>query len=282
MLFRNGTVFVSPSQIEKFEKSHLDWFVDNVAGGSSGIAATIGNLVHWAIEKSGDGNKTTMRELAENRFDDITFDAPVEKERWRAIMHTLIDGLADYLERSASGEPANSIAGRHLAPNGAEVTARYVIPANVAGPLDIHISAKIDRIERYDGGAFVIVDIKTGTQLAVDKKMQENRQLQSYQLVFKFGTFNEQSGFALAPDERVLDGAELIYPREAAAKKLFKERKQTPLSEAELREFESLVVELVNDMRHEQLDGPQDPERIAGEVPLDTMWVRIPEVSADV
>ncbi|MEY4312847.1 MAG: putative ATP-dependent helicase/nuclease, partial [Actinomycetota bacterium] len=275
ILFRNGTVFVSPSQIEKFEKSHLDWFVDNVAGGSSGIAATIGNLVHWAIEKSETGDKADMLARATERFDEISFEAPVEKERWRAIMHTLVDGLADYVTKAAAQ-------GRALAPNGAEVTARYVIPGDVAGPLDIHISAKIDRIERKDGSGFVIVDIKTGTQLAVVKDMQNNRQLQAYQLVFTSGVFDEKSGFALTPDERTLVGAELIYPREGTKDAKFKERKQAPLTPHDLADFEKLIVDLVALMRQDVLDGNREPERIGGDIPLDALWVRIPEVSADV
>jgi hypothetical protein len=49
-LFRDGLIPVSPSNLERFEKSPLDWFVASVAGGSSGINATIGTLVHRAIE----------------------------------------------------------------------------------------------------------------------------------------------------------------------------------------------------------------------------------------
>src|SRR5690606_8964745 len=45
---------VSPSQLEKFESSPLDWFVESVSGGQTSTAMGLGTIVHWAMETATD------------------------------------------------------------------------------------------------------------------------------------------------------------------------------------------------------------------------------------
>ena len=53
-LYEGEVVRVSPSKIERIEESVLDWFLETVAGGDSGIVANVGTIVHWAMETTTD------------------------------------------------------------------------------------------------------------------------------------------------------------------------------------------------------------------------------------
>ena len=57
-------VAVSPSQIDRAEESPLGWFIDRVAAPPSGLAASIGTMVHAVVEEAGarsDGTRASRR-----------------------------------------------------------------------------------------------------------------------------------------------------------------------------------------------------------------------------
>ena len=56
---------VSPSQIDRAEESPLGWFIDHVASPPSGLAASIGTIVHAVVEEAGarDDGDTSIETL---------------------------------------------------------------------------------------------------------------------------------------------------------------------------------------------------------------------------
>jgi hypothetical protein len=100
-LFSDRTIPVSPSNLERFEKSPLDWFVSSVAGGSSGINATIGTLVHRAIEVAPNGTRDELWAAVEEKWGEVNFEAPWLAEQWLKATRTMIDALADYVRSIA-------------------------------------------------------------------------------------------------------------------------------------------------------------------------------------
>ena len=59
---------VSPSGVEKLEESPLDWFLETIAGGDSGVIAGVGTLLHWAMETVDDPAVERLWQAVESRF----------------------------------------------------------------------------------------------------------------------------------------------------------------------------------------------------------------------
>ena len=95
-------VAVSPSQIDRAEESPLGWFIDRVAAPSSGLAASIGTLVHAVVEEAGartDGDTSieTLWAAVEERWRELRFEAGWVAERERRGARRMAEGAADYL-----------------------------------------------------------------------------------------------------------------------------------------------------------------------------------------
>ena len=93
---------VSPSQIDRAEESPLGWFVDHVASPPSGLAASIGTIVHAVVEEAGarDDGETGVEALwaaVEERWRELRFEAGWVAERERRGARRMAEGAADYL-----------------------------------------------------------------------------------------------------------------------------------------------------------------------------------------
>ena len=128
-------VAVSPSQIDRAEESPLGWFIDQVASPPSGIAASIGTLVHAVVEEAGardDGDTSieTLWSAVEERWRELRFEAGWVAERERRGARRMTEGASDYLTNFARRPQG---AARRRGPLHARRRSRAASPARSTG-----------------------------------------------------------------------------------------------------------------------------------------------------
>lgn len=200
---------VSPSQIDRVEESPLGWFVDHVAAPPSGLAASIGTIVHAVVEEaaaSGEFDVEALWASVERRWRDLRFEAGWVAERERRGARRMTEGAADYL-RNADDAGVVVL--------GAE--GRFTL---VSGR--VRITGSIDRVEASPDGTTVIVDIKTGRTPPTAAKTAEHPQLAAYQLAAREGAL---------PNAGRLGGAKLVYVARPVGGRLYAERAQQPFDD---------------------------------------------------
>lgn len=265
-LFRDRHVPVSPSNLQSFQDSPLDWFVSSVAGGSAGLNATIGTLVHRAIEVAPDGTRDEMWEAVEQKWNEVNFDAPWLQSQWLAITRSMVDALADYVRDAA-------LAGRRVL--GSEKFTRVTLTPDETGGVTIVVGGTIDRVEQLTDGSVSIIDIKTAKNAESVPGAKAHMQLKAYQLAFDRRALGDAVAAATA-----LHSAGLLYPRVPTKNALYSVRTQPALNATELAEFVETVIGIGKSMNAPRFDGPDDAPRFGLDVNLETTWVRIPEVSS--
>lgn len=201
----DAVVAVSPSQIDRVEESPLGWFVDHVAQPPSGLAASIGTIVHAVVEEAaaseGDVDVETLWASVERRWRDLRFDAGWVAERERRGARRMTEGAADYLRNAADDG---------VVVLGAE--GRFTL---VSGR--IRITGTIDRVEASPDGTTVIVDLKTGRTPPTAAQTAAHPQLGAYQLAARAGVL---------PNDGRLGGAKLVYVARPVGGRLYTERAQ--------------------------------------------------------
>lgn len=209
------TVGVSPSKLEAFEASPLNWFIDVMSGSQSSTAMGLGTIVHWAMETATDPSVEALWRAVESRWSELLFESPWLAEKQKRAARVLTAGLSQYLQDFAG-------AGRQLV--AAEPSFSVVVGRG-------KLNGKIDRVERHDDGAIVIVDLKTGRAETNQSKIDTNAQLGAYQLAYDHGVLEE------LPDGHRPGGAKLLYVSSGKGGKLYREAVQGPLVGAELDEL---------------------------------------------
>jgi len=219
-------VRVSPSQMETFEKTPLAWFIDKMAAMPSGIAANVGTIVHGALENTADARDLAdvtpekLWEHVDDRWSELTFEAPWIAERQRRAVDTLVHGLSEYLtDFLRSGATLVNAEGAF------EVTIDQVT-----------LSGKIDRVERTAEGEIVIVDLKTGRNAPSQPSVDQNAQLGGYQLAGRRGAIPGVEG------SEVSAGGALLYVSKGVRGKSYRLLTQKPLTDEELAGFETRVL----------------------------------------
>jgi len=219
-------VRVSPSQMETFEKTPLAWFIDKMAAMPSGIAANVGTIVHGALENTADARDLAdvtpekLWEHVDDRWSELTFEAPWIAERQRRAVDTLVRGLSEYLtDFLRSGATLVNAEGAF------EVTIDQVT-----------LSGKIDRVERTAEGEIVIVDLKTGRHAPSQPSVDQNAQLGGYQLAGRRGAIPGVEG------TEVSAGGALLYVSKGVRGKSYRLLTQKPLNDDELAGFETRVL----------------------------------------
>jgi len=207
----DALVDVSPSQIDRAEESALGWFVDHVASPPSGIAASIGTIVHAVVEAAGeraDGDISveTLWADVEARLATLRFEAGWVAERERRGARRMTEGAADYLAAFADD-------GKVLL--GAE--GRFTLVAGRA-----RLTGTIDRVEASSDGTTVIVDLKTGSRPPTGPETAEHPQLAAYQLAARAGE---------VPNAGRLGGAKLVYVAKPTASTGYTEKAQQPFDD---------------------------------------------------
>jgi superfamily I DNA/RNA helicase/RecB family exonuclease len=221
-LYEGQQVPVSPSSIEKLIDSPLDWFLETMAGSDSGVLANVGTIVHAAMETAEDSSVEALWAVIESRWNELLFEAPWLAERQRRIAMRFTEALSEYLQHFERD-------GKTLV--GAE--SRFTLEVDNAV-----VSGSIDRVERSADGSVVIVDLKTGTPVTTQSKIDEHPQLGAYQLAYAEGILDEP----LAPHgPHSGGGAKLLFVKEGLGGRKYREAVQARLEPEQLEAFRQRV-----------------------------------------
>lgn len=229
-------VAVSPSQIDRAEESPLGWFIDQVASPPSGLAASIGTIVHAVVEEAGardDGDTSvdTLWAAVEARWRDLRFEAGWVAEREKRGARRMTEGAADYLATFADD-------GKVLL--GAEGRFTLIVDR-------VRIIGTIDRVEASPDGTTVIVDLKTGRTPPTAEQTARHPQLGAYQLAARAGE---------VPNGGVIGGAKLVYLARPTRGVGYTERVQQPFDDEAEAEFRERLAAVGRIMAGSTFEGP--------------------------
>lgn len=232
-------VRVSPSTIEAFEHSPVDWFIDRVSGTQSSTAMGLGTIVHAAMELAPDSSFESVWKLIDERWSELLFEAPWLAEREKRAAQKIARGVAEYL-------------------GDFETHGKQLVGAERRFELDLppaKLSGSIDRVERDSSGGVTIVDLKTGASKVTKAELVDHAQLRAYQLAYASGVLDE----ALAEfGDHHAAGAKLVYPRRARKKppSEYDEAVQHALTADELERFRERVRSAARLMAATEFIGP--------------------------
>lgn len=235
-------VRVSPSKLEAFEQSALDWFVDTVSGTQSSVAMGLGTIVHWAMETATDPAVEAIWSAIEGRWNELLFESPWLAEQQKRAARILAGGVAEYLadfERD------------HKQLVGAE--RRFELEIGRAT-----VNGSIDRVERDADGAVVIVDLKTGSAITRQDQIDAHPQLGAYQLAYAEGVLDE---FLDELGGHHSGGAKLLYVKKGLRSKLYREGVQAPLDDEQLEGFRERIRQAAAGMAQAAFLGAVDLDR---------------------
>jgi superfamily I DNA/RNA helicase/RecB family exonuclease len=184
---------ISPSQVESFTKCGLRWLLETAVGvGESGPAQHLGVVIHAAAALAAEGaDDGEVAKRLDELWQHLDFGSSWYNARQRAQADQMVAKFLEWHRRN----PRELIA----------VEQRLRVTLG-----DITITGQVDRLERDEEGAAIVVDLKTGTRPS-DGDLDRNPQLGVYQLAVLLGAF-EQVGL-VEPG-----GAELIHVGKAALK----------------------------------------------------------------
>lgn len=238
-LFEGDQVPVSPSAIEKLVDSPLDWFLEMIAGGESGVVANVGTILHWAMETTPDPAVESLWNAVQSRWGELLFDAPWLAERQLRIARTLTEALAQYLSHFDRD-------GKLLV--GAE--SRFTLEVDNAV-----LRGSIDRVERAPDGSIVIVDLKTGTPVTSQSKIDEHSQLSAYQLAYADGILDEHLAAHIPHSS---GGAKLLFVKEGIGGNLYRQGEQAPLTAEQLEAFRERIRLAATLIAAAEFEGPAE------------------------
>ena len=187
-----GDVRVSPSQVDKYVTCGLRWMLESAVGASQpSVAGNLGTVIHAAAALVAEGAE---RADIAGRIDEI----------W----HQLDFGSVWYSGKQRDN--ADQMVGKFLDWQRKNSRELIAIERRLRVRVDnVVISGQVDRLERDDEGAGVVVDLKTGSSKPPAADLERNPQLGVYQLAVMLGAFIElgvtESG-----------GAELVQVGKAA------------------------------------------------------------------
>jgi len=202
-----GPVAVSPSQVESFAACGLRWLLESAAGfGTPSAARHFGIVIHAAAALAAEGADDT--EISK-RIDEI----------W----HHLDFGSRWYSRKQR--QQAELMVRRFLDWHRANPRQLVAVERALRVPVgNVLITGRVDRLERDDSGAAIVVDLKTGSSRPADDELDRHPQLGVYQLAVLLGAFAElgltQPG-----------GAELVQVGKAALTARVRVQRQRPLSD---------------------------------------------------
>lgn len=152
---------LSASKLEAFEKCPLHWFIESFSGETGNFQASLGTLLHAAMEAHAAG--TEVSEYVQSNWHTLEFES-----HWYSLAQArrsarMVAMLNDYLAKASPLVAAEE---------SFEHRAGQVV-----------ISGKIDRIESGEAGA-IVVDLKTGKPPSKDE-VGKNRQLALYQIALE-------------------------------------------------------------------------------------------------
>ena len=217
----SGTIRLSPSQVESFSRCGLRWLLEAAAGaGSSDVLRHLGVVIHAAAVLAAEG----------------TGEAGIG-ERIDEIWHHLDFGSAWYSQKQR--ELAHRMVAKFLAWHRSNPRELVEVEQDLRVRIgQVEITGRVDRLERDERGAAVIVDLKTGSAAPAGADLDRNPQLGVYQLAVLLGAFE---GFGLTEP----GGAELVQVGKAALRAEVKVQRQRPLSDDPDPDWAATLVETV-------------------------------------
>lgn len=230
-------VRVSPSSIDRFQSCALNWAVSQLSGDSSGQAASIGTLVHAAVEHA-EPTADALMAAIEERWPELGFRASWESMRELALVRGMMQRLEEYFATlAASGWRVDRD----------DHERRFELAVGEA-----LLVGSIDWIERSDSGVR-IVDLKTGKTALTAKELAAHSQLRAYQLALARGE--------IASDGAANEGARIVRPK-ADPKKVVEH--QEPLAPEDIAAFEILVTETARGMAAAAFDAEPTKHCLGG------------------
>lgn len=216
---------IYPSSLENFVKCPLHWFLENHGAKEKNFDANVGTLIHQALEEAQDSSEETIWSLVESNWHTLSFESDWIEQKQQRQAQKLVRNLAVYLANfEASG-------GKLLS---REQKFNFKLG-------NATIEGRIDRIEQTADGNVVIVDLKTGKQIATQADAAKHPQLGLYQLAYQHGALAE----LIEVDGPVdVGGAKLLFVSGDKAT----ERQQQALDVDSQKYFEDLVQKVAYEM----------------------------------
>lgn len=256
------SVPVSPSKLQAFETSPLDWFVESVAGSRSSTAMGLGTIVHWAMETATDPSIDAIWASIQNRWDELLFESPWLAEQQKRAARILATGVAEYLADFArEGKTLVAAEGR------------FELEIDRA-----RLRGSIDRVERAPDGSVVIVDLKTGAAITRQADIDAHPQLGAYQLAYAEGVLDE---FLDELGEHRAGGAKLLYVKKGLRGKAYREGVQAALDPEQLEGFRTRIRQAALGMAAAQFTGAVELSDWGGPDTSRRRLHRVPAVSSD-
>ncbi|HUC22876.1 MAG TPA: ATP-dependent DNA helicase [Streptosporangiaceae bacterium] len=189
-----GSVQISPSRVETFTKCGLRWLLEAAVGvRSAGVAQHLGIVIHAAAALAADGaDDGEIAKRVDELWQHLDFGSSWYSARQRKQAEAMVIRFLDWHRRNP----------REL------VAVEQQLRVSMG---EITITGQVDRLERDEDGAAIIVDLKTGTGRPSEADLDRHPQLGVYQLAVLLGAFEQ---FGLAEP----GGAELVQVGKAGLK----------------------------------------------------------------
>jgi superfamily I DNA/RNA helicase/RecB family exonuclease len=217
-------VTVRPSQLESYLKCPLHWFLQNHGGRSDSFSASLGTLVHEVLEVSSSSDLAELQRLTDSRWHSLEFEADWLEDLGKRRAAKMLANLASYLKQFED--------------QGSTVLAKE---QNFRFEFDhVRVQGQVDRIEKYEDGTIMIVDLKTGSSAPTEADTATNPQLALYQMALLEGGFEEIGKIS----QEQLAGAKLLI----VGGEKYTERPQPAMSEDTSAGFKKLLLETTEGM----------------------------------
>ncbi|MDQ1685133.1 MAG: hypothetical protein QOC82_1870, partial [Frankiaceae bacterium] len=173
-------VVLSGSAVAAHHRCPRAWFLDREAHASAATSSSqgLGSVVHALAEAVATGDLPADLDVLERRLAEIwpslPFDARWQADREWAEARRL---LRRFVHWHSHGE-------REVLDVEADFT--------VAHSADVVLKGRADRLERDADGRVVVVDLKTGRTVPVDREVPREPQLGVYQLAVRDGAFADR------------------------------------------------------------------------------------------
>jgi RecB family exonuclease len=169
-----GSIRISPSRVETFTKCGLRWLLEAAVGvRSPGAAQGLGVVIHAAAALAAEGaDDGEVAKRVDELWQHLDFGSSWYSARQRAQAESMVTKFLAW-HRS---NPRELLA----------VEQKLLVTMG-----DVSITGQVDRLERDENGAAIVVDLKTGASKPADADLDRNPQLGVYQLAVLLGAFEQ-------------------------------------------------------------------------------------------
>ncbi len=201
-----GLIKLSPSQVESFTRCGLRWLLEAAAGaGGTDVLRHLGTVIHAAAVLAAEGaDEAGIGQRIDDIWHHLDFGSAWYSGKQRELAHRMVTKFLAWHRSNP----------REL------VAVEQALKVRIG---QVEITGRVDRLERDDRGACVVVDLKTGSGRPPDADLDRHPQLGVYQLAVLLGAFER---FGLTEP----GGAELVQVGKAGLKAEVKVQRQRALA----------------------------------------------------